>query len=390
MSEARTIALVELYSHHELLIHFCRIIPRHFHIMVFTTPEIFGLAKPVLNAAKLKVFVKKQGQSIPRFLRLHMDKIQKNDFLIMTSLFSNFIFFGRQNWKPNSFLIIHNANTFFNPYGNMRLRTDSWSHLGRDLLRLGKILLLQTISAREKALLSFDRISLTSKFIQTGLSRNRRNIPYRFCSPFPLSFYDPQPFDQVVDQKLRIVIPGAINTMGRDFHPVLDSFRALREELHSDVELTLLGCPRDDAGFKVLNDFRLLSNDRLKVVTFDGTVPQAVYDRTLRDSNFLILPLNRFLQVGIFREEYGFTNISGTINDLIRFCKPALLPDFYPLDPALHKQTGRYRDSKQLTRLLREWLLNPPTELPGKEFLTRYSRTSVQMEFSLILRNAAN
>jgi len=52
----------------------------------------------------------------------------------------------------------------------------------------------------------------------------------------------------------------------------------------------------------------------------------------------------------------GFTCVSGNINDILYFGKPAITPKFYPVDNEVEQIIERYTDEDNLADILLRWI----------------------------------
>ena len=134
----------------------------------------------------------------------------------------------------------------------------------------------------------------------------------------------------------------------------MEAFKEIR--LHKQVILTLLGKPSGPYGQKIVRQFKSLQRSNLEIQTYDHFIEQEYFDEMLKQSDFLILPISRYMKVSIFKEINGFTCVSGNVNDMMRFAIPSLISDFYPLDKELKDLTQSFNSATELRRLVESWV----------------------------------
>ncbi len=156
---------------------------------------------------------------------------------------------------------------------------------------------------------------------------------------------------------INIVIPGTITENGKDYRMVYNAFEKCIEKFNKQVKLTLLGKPRKQIGSQIVVDFKKLQNDIFTIESFNESISRIQFEEKLLKADFLILPININHNFGIYQEQFGFTNFSGTINDAIYGLKPTLISKLYPIDnyPNIFKT---YDSSDEFETILLEWVNN--------------------------------
>ena len=128
------------------------------------------------------------------------------------------------------------------------------------------------------------------------------------------------------------IIPGVVSKSRRDYKTVLDGFSSLP----SEYNLVLLG--------KNVDGLPRQPN----IITFKDYVPTDVYNSYLQDADFLVFPTYFFVHtVNTADEFYGFTK-STNIHEAVKWRKPIIVPDHFPIDPRLMSSTLKYEDADDL------------------------------------------
>jgi len=173
-------------------------------------------------------------------------------------------------------------------------------------------------------------IDLAQKYF--GATHKILNIPYAFAQE-----------DIITDKKETIdfVIPGVVSKTRRNYEPVINAFNRLSKK-HEHTRLILLGKNKDNLTFK-----KHVGVEE-KIITFDKRVSTVEYNEYLRNSDFIIIP-NFFLthSVNTIDEFYGFSK-SPSINEVIKWRKPLIIPEHIPVDYHLTTSTIKYENTNQL------------------------------------------
>ncbi|WP_353484973.1 hypothetical protein [Haliscomenobacter sp.] len=361
----RSIALVELQEHQEVLFGLIDLLRmQSVEIKVFA-PAYMLEPWPVdwMTDSKLKRYPKFPKESIPVFITRHKREVDTCEVLIFTTLVSNFAFFAQQRFLPKTILLIHKGNFFFARSKSLQIRSF------KDGLRWIRSVWLREGYFQRKMLHNFYGCAfldpLITEFMQPYLPAKLSTID------LPSVYYSS--VSPPLNVTIQIVVPGTVSALTRDFNMLFAALKLVDGKLKQPIELIFLG----NAGTsRARGLFQLMGQRTFKQVhiqTFENSIDEATYTAQLQLADFLILPLKASIQFGIYQEWYGKTTISGGINDLLRFGKPTLLPNFYPLHPALNQLTQRYQNADELAQLLLEWV-NEQAYLPIAE------RASTELE----------
>jgi len=99
-----------------------------------------------------------------------------------------------------------------------------------------------------------------------------------------------------------------------------------------------------------------LQNDNFELKYYQSFIHQKEFDEQIIRSHFLLLPISKVMRYRHFKEMNGYTCVSGNINDMLYFGKPAVLPQFYPLEVTYESIVERYRDDDHLSTILLSWI----------------------------------
>jgi hypothetical protein len=163
-----------------------------------------------------------------------------------------------------------------------------------------------------------------------------------------------------------IVIPGSVDGNRRDYGFVTDFFRHWlpgRAASERPIRLVILGDSHSPEATAIVASLKGLESARFAVLTFDGYVPESIYEQQLAAADLLWSPL-RLQKLGSRNnpEVYGQTTASGLTADLLLNDTPALVPEGLILPDLFQEALLPYRSAEevggQLKRLVNddEWL----------------------------------
>jgi hypothetical protein len=345
----KKIALLELQEHQEVLYGLIDLLLlQAVEIYVFAPAYMHVQLKPEwLENERLHWTSKLPEEPIPQFILRIKTQLDAVDLIVFTTLVNHFAFFAQQTFSPPTVLLIHKGNAFFAPHSNMSIRN------GKDVLRFLRNLWRREDFFRKKLLEKTSYVSFTDPLIEAHM-QPLVSPSCRLLPALPFTYFTP--ILPQSNRPIQIVVPGTVSAFTRNFELLFSALQKADAHLNTAVTLTFLG---KASGPRAKPLFDFVQNTRFQntqIQTFSSILPEQEYQKKLQTADFLLLPLREQIQFGTTREWYGKTSISGGINDMLRFGKPALLPDFYPLDPALQNLSGRFHNAEDLAGLLLKWV----------------------------------
>ncbi len=364
----KKIALIEPYRHSEVLRSLAILLDHQgWTITIFTNPAVKADLYELDDYQQLHWLVG-DTQAPTAFLKQHHEQLAQQDLLLFVTLVTDFKALRDYTWPAPSLLILHNGHTFLAPYSNLIFpkRLIDW---GRFL----RFLLFRQAHQRRQLLASVDYLCGPSEEIQTHWLKTWPSLKQRhqWIKPLPFAFFEGIPAREA-SEVVRMVIPGTVNPEGRNYDLVREALQKVLPRLSRKVELLFLGSANRGEAKKVLRSFAALETDNFRCLTFSTILPQADFDRYLRTTDFLLLPLRSHYPLGLIRERYGYSNISGGLNDALRFGIPVLLPQHYPIPAAIKALAESYTNAEQLADLLYAWI-------EGKTFLALRATAAEQL-----------
>ncbi|MFE3547055.1 hypothetical protein ACFXN2_00105 [Streptomyces kronopolitis] len=154
---------------------------------------------------------------------------------------------------------------------------------------------------------------------------------------------------------VRCCVPGRLYS-GRDHAEVLSALELAAPLLTRRLRVDFLGEHSSEETKSTVEAARRALAPSVELRDHPGYVAQQVFDRTLSDSDFLILPVSEQLTRNGIVETRGQTCVTGNVNDMVRFGLPSLLPAFYPLSGHIDGMTARYDGIAPLADLIVAWV----------------------------------
>lgn len=358
----KAITVIEFDYHAEVLINTIKILKYipEYKLLLFVSEKVWKQVQTVISDDdEIEVYIAYKTSDVKKLIIQNLEKINKSKAIFFNTLASHFKLFYTTNFIPPIILRIHNANTYFSSFKSINPKL-SLFYLWKDAsyIILHAILRLETIYRKRfvKEKVSFYQFPCSTianyAISQNYLSKKELfpSVPYVFMKDV-IMYKKEQP-------AINIVILGGIDKRRRNYTEVLDAFRILTPTLTKKVVLSLVGKPFGRYGKRIIAKFKVLENKNFTVNSFKGFVSQPIFDKITSEADFLIIPTVKETRYKLYKELYGYTKISGSINDMVIYQKPAIIPSFYPVEDALKPHIEKYKDSKDLVSVLKQWIIH--------------------------------
>ena len=351
MNGAAKVVLVELYNHHEVL--------NTFNVLL----DYLDLSLKVITRKKNLKHIQSihdnwlvfpDSAPIKKILDTNRALFLQADLVIFTTIQSDFKTFYKISKLTNSVLVVHNAISTFQPWSRLSFinaQEQTFKKFGRFI----KYLLHPDSFYRKRMIESLSFFSFPNRIVQE-YAESYLKVPQNKilpCIPFTYSEVTYRP-DKAESSPVVITIPGTIDPEKKDYGLLLEAFQLI-DYFHFSIELIFLGISPKYSQ-KIIAQFEEIPIPDLRIVSFDEYLPQEKYDEYLKKTDFFVLPFKKDVGFRASLEKLGYTKVSGTINDMIRFGIPALICDHYPLEASLKKLTESFANSRELAQLLTQWV----------------------------------
>ncbi len=340
------IGVIELYQHNEVLIHYCELLSYgDQHLMVFCNRNVFEELPDHLKKYKIQWYIREPEVSIPKFTKKYESQLRQCRFLLISTVFDEFKAFANLASWSKSALIMHSVHTWMSPWKSIEIRP---KHLLRDIYRLSKFILNRQGYKRKQVLDNVDFIGVPNQRILNYSNATYNNVYSSKFVSIPFGKYDGAGEEGKGYKGLTFTITGSIGDDVRNYQEVYKALTIVSKKLKKRIRFILLGKPKNKKQNKTKEQFESLANDVLDVMTFSGFINQSEYDRLLKETDYLILPLKEYAHFIAFRELTCQSKLSGSVNDLIRLGKKALVSKYFTVDDRVDKFVTVYRDSNHL------------------------------------------
>jgi hypothetical protein len=350
------LAVLEFDYHAEVLRNLCEGLEGSgIETVIFTTEGIARAAGGAERFPGLR-WEMASDSDITSFVTERFAAINDCDVVLFNTLASHFRFFSQVALTPPLVLRVHNAATYLSPKPEFKpiftpffLWKDA-SHLLRKTLGEREAFWRRKFVERVNYF-CFPDAALEAAVREKGWLEGRQTM-----APLPFTVHEPGYRKTPQSGQRALTVIGSLDPRRRDYVALLDALESIQPDLQNRCTLTLLGRPRGAYGRKLLQRFQRLQNPDFTVYSYPAFVPQEEFERVLRNTDFLVIPALDRTRYTLYTEQYGQTKISGNVYDMIRYGKPAIMPEHYRLDPDVATMTARYRNTAELARHLKHWI----------------------------------
>lgn len=332
-----------------------------------------------------KTYLLEENESLSPFIRQHLSALNDSDLLLFNTLASNFKFWNSLELKAPRLLRIHNAHANFKslregykPIFTPFFLWKDFSHFVRKIFREGEHHHQKGFVAKT------DFYAFPDELIRNYAVQELQVRDHQAFS-LPFSFWEEEDLKHLPKgTDIQISIIGKIDPRNRDYEMVLSAIRQVLPQLSkSDQHLKLccLGKAKGAYAKKMVKAFSELENKNFGFRYFKDFIPQEKFEAEVAASQYLLIPTKAKTRFTIYEEHYGFSKISGNINDLIRYHRMALIQADYPLKRAFDPLFIKYHTSGDLADQLLALSKKPLPKPNFKELLADYNRQAMQKHY---------
>lgn len=354
------IVIFEFDYHSEVLLNSLKIFKSlPVRVFLFTTSKIWNGIRQSIKSDDLEVYHTHGNAKIKRMILNQVDLINNSHLIIFNTLASKFKFFTKLKLLPPVILRIHNANTYLHPNRNIDPKL-SLFYIWKDLsyLVIHGLFKLELHYRPQFIKSQVNYFLFPTEAIQNYVLNNKYIAPEKTLLPIPYVFMKSDKSYNTIEncKDVNVAIIGGIDKRRRNYEVVLEAFKLLLPLMKTKTILHLLGKPYGFYGGKIIRNFKKLENEIFKVNTYKKFVKQVEFDKITQKADFFIIPTVQETRYKLYKELYGYTKISGSVNDMIIYKKPALIPEFYPVEKSLKPHVDFYSDEKKLKNQLYQWI----------------------------------
>ena len=385
------ISVIEFDYHPEVLRDFCKIMENTgFCINIFTTENIWEKVQrnDTLHVENFHLFLKNKSLSLAKFFHSNYKILNNSDIIIFNTIASNFNFFSNLELKPVTIVRIHNANAYFNKFIFSYKPRFTPFYLWKDFSHF----IRKTIGEldwyyRRKFLDKVNYYAFPNNIILNYAIENF-DVPESKAIILPMSF---SPDDKIIKKKeasdvTTIAIIGRVDQRKRDYILLYRALKIVLKRSSKFIKLILLGVSSSCYGKKIKKLFHALEGDHFTLVSFEKYVGYSVFVNSIDQSDFIIIPVNINTRYTINNEKYGLTKISGNINDILQYRKPALISSGYHIEKNLKSIVEPFEDEYDLATKILNWCENKKyNSMPIEGALENYKLENIQNQFIKII-----
>lgn len=375
------ISILEFDYHAEVLRNTLEILKgSELDLQVFTTEAIW---QKVAWPDELKVKTKGNQHSLKEFLKSHSEQINQCDLILVNTMASQYKTWAEANFNKPVLLRVHNANSSFAPFKKSYQMIWKPFFLWKDFSHfIRKVLLQQELKYRKAALKKIDHFAFPNELIK-DFSQNQYQLSAAQCWSLPFSFWEHRSkSDNLFKNEFQMSIIGKIDQRNRDYELLVKAIVRLQPQLKAQnlkLKLGLLGKPKGKYGNSIIQALQKLKSEHFQLHYYQGFVPQTEFEREVYNSQLLIIPTRIKTRFTIYTEWYGKTKISGSVNDVIRYHKPALIDKAYEIPKSIASAFDFYANDQELAdKIIHNIIDEPFKEADFEQILSEYERSSIQ------------
>lgn len=392
----KKLILIEFDYHPEVLRNTIEILKEScFSIYIFTTKDIWkkvGFTKNNLPS-NIDVYSCKEHE-VNRFIKRHSSIINSADCILYNTAASRFSTFLKADFKPTQVMRVHNANANFNKiirsyrpiFTPFFIWKDTSHYLRKFIAERDHIQMKRFVKKMDAYAFSSDELKL---YAQRTFKLNEKR-----CITLPLVFstlnsaYNDQ--QKQNSEKIVLSVIGKIDPRNRNYSEIIEMFKITAEQaktLKKNVELVFLGSANSKYGRDTIRKVQNLTNDYATITYFQNFVDEKVFQNEIDRTDFLIIPTHNKTRYTIYTEWYGKTKISGAVNDVIKYQKPAFINGHYPIDQSLKNVLVPYKNAKDLAQQIESLMLGKKPPIDFSQVKNQYSLSEVRKQYvSALLR----
>ncbi len=358
----KKLAIIELSNHQEIVLDFIRL-SRETHLIVYLTQTLFEDLQDVVIPRRIDWQVAENLDALKKKIIDNPFPLQGADFICLVTIDNHISFFIKflnkyKKMLPPTVALVHNVHYLMNSKQSVWL----W---GKGLVFFENVLKWLLKHHLDRHAQNCSQLLQQLDYL-AGLSTEMSLRLKKYISKekvFKLAEYLPVPIVEVDSggrwnaETFRIGLPGTLFSLHKDYGPLLKAIRSLKKRKDPfSVEFYFLGKPKTKKDENWIREFQNEMAPCFKVHYFKTYLSQKKYEALMMSMDFLILPLKPYVPFGIYKEEMGFSKISGGLRDVFRYGIPAILPRFYPQNIEIAPLLKTYQSNKELVMQINEFL----------------------------------
>jgi len=372
----RKLGFIELSGHHEVLWSYLKVallISEEIHVWTYesNTKQLYEF----LSDPKINWNVLDEKKDIKTQLQKDESTLNKCQHIIYTTILpKQYKALTNLQISTKKLLVIHKINRLLNPMENLNINSP------KDVAKWVRHYTFQEEKRNQKFLESCDGFILPSQAVLESCTSLFES--HGLHKPIVLPFSVANEIEENTKNEIvNMVIPGSITQESRDYDMIIETLQSIAPEITTNVCISLLGAPVAFRDFETIKEIRLLENEFITVQTYDQYISQEIYDQELKKASFLLLPISEIMKGSPIKEQRSKTCVSGNINDMVKYRKPALLPSFYTMPSDLTGTYRGYENSKELGDILLDWIHNESFQSLNHFQFDNFSASNLAMQW---------
>lgn len=380
------ISLIEFDYHPEVLRNTLKILDgAQIELHILTSTKIWKQADWTGINLKVDLYLWDESESLRTFLSSKLDVLNASDLLLFNTVASHFKLWSSLDLQAPKLLRIHNSHANFKSWTEVYQPIYTPFFLWKDFSHfVRKIIGERENHFQKKFIAQTENFAFPDTVIRDYAVQKLEVKPEQAYS-LPFSFWEEEALSSPPKTDLiQICIIGKVDPRNRDYDLVLEAVKKALPKLKANgkkTQLCLLGRAKGAYADRIVQSFQQLENENFRFNSFKGFIPQEEFEKEVAKSNYLLIPTRAHTRFTIYQERYGYSKISGNINDLIRYHRKALIQSNYPLSEELSPLFQKYDNADDLAQQLTKLAQKPKEALDFKTLLADYERTAMQKHY---------
>lgn len=380
------ISLIEFDYHPEVLRNTLKILDgASIEVLVFTSAKIWKQADWQGADLNAELHLWDGNKSLATFLEDKYTTLNASDLLLFNTLASHFKVWNSLELKPPRLLRIHNGHANFKSWTEVYQPIFTPFFLWKDFSHFVRKILGERENFHQKKFIAHTQYFAFPDQVIRDYAIQNLGVNAEQAWSLPFSFWEEDEISSPPKTDvIQISIIGKVDPRNRDYDLVLEAVKKALPELKAQgtsIQLCLLGKAIGAYADRIFQAFKQLENEHFRLRSFEGFIPQDEFEKEVNKSHYLLIPTRAQTRFTIYRERYGYSKISGNINDLIRYHRKALIQSDYPLSEELSPLFEKYDDADDLAQQLTKLSGKSKEALDFKKLLAGYERTAMQEHY---------
>jgi len=379
----KSICIIELDFHPECLYGLTKIMDQlnwteTIHITVITRIEIFETICDVISKNSIDWKLCQNKLSHAKCILSHLSIIRMSDLIFINTISQSIHAYLPLKGKI-IILRIHNINKLFAPLSSIIFPLTTI-----DFVKLIKFIIKECIiqnyfSDLKKfqqlvKIYAFPEPEMMDYALKKYINLSNENS---FLLPLKSLSHNFLKKNRNLSKEITFSIVGYLNPYFKDIQILKNVLTKIeKNELNIKIHINFIGCGKN---LKFINSIKNIKNKKIHFHFLEKRVNQKEYNILIEKSDCIICPIKHKFHVGVFKEFYGQTKITGILSDIAINPTPLIMPSFYFKNEDIVPGIMKYQNEDELYHWIKR-IIEEPNILNEKQ---KEIEETAQMRYGL-------